>query len=97
VEDRYYLLQAVTNKEGSKKGIVEGWVFGAKINVVNIANPAKKGGMEDDYADEDNEDEKDMGKETTINPEPKKNVKPTPSKKDPKDSDYYEEDEDEDD
>ena len=37
------------NKEGSKKGIVEGWVFGAKINIVNIANPAKKG-MEDDYS-----------------------------------------------
>ena len=96
VEDRYYLLQAVTNKEGSKKGIVEGWVFGAKINIVNIANPAKKG-MEDDYADEDNEDEKDMAKDNTVNPEPKKNVKPTPAKKDPKDSDYYEEDEDEDD
>lgn len=71
VEDRYYLLQAVTNKEGSKKGIVEGWVFGAKINIVNIANPAKKG-MEDDYADEDNEDEKDMAKDNTVNPEPKK-------------------------
>ena len=45
--------------------------------LLTLPIPAKKGGMEDDYADEDNEDEKDMGKETTINPEPKKNVKPT--------------------
>ena len=99
VEDRYYLLQAITNKEGSKKSIVEGWVFGAKINIVNIANPAKKDkgiGSDDDYADEDSEDEKDAVREN-VNPEPKKVTKPVPPKKEAKDSDYYEEDEDEDD
>ncbi|MBK8397528.1 MAG: HEAT repeat domain-containing protein [Leptospiraceae bacterium] len=96
IEDRYYLLQAIANKEGSKKSIVEGWVFGAKINVVNIANPAKKAGGEDEYNDEDSEDEKDVNKENNF-PEPKKNVKPAPVKKNAKDGDYYEEDEDEDD
>lgn len=94
VEDRYYLLQAIASKEGSKKSIVEGWVFGAKINVVNLANPAKKG-MDDEFAEEDSEDEKDMNKETIL-PDSKKVTKPV-TKKNPKDSDYYEEDEDEDD
>ena len=52
--------------------------------------------MEDDYADEDSEDEKDLTKENNI-PDTKKVIKPIPSKKTAKDSDYYEEDEDEDD
>lgn len=112
VEDRYYLLQAVNNsKEDSKRGtITEAWVFGAKINIVNIVNPAKgnkkDGWDEEDLADEDSEDEKEVARDPSItdiktdkkvntNPNNNKNTTVTPAKTGKED--YYEGDEDEDD
>jgi hypothetical protein len=92
VEDRYYLVQAISDKEGSKKGIIEGWVFGAKINTMNILNPAKKGMSEDELLDEDSEDEKTVVSE--VNPADAK--KPTKTiKKEPVKDEYEIEDEDE--
>ncbi|MDX1958447.1 MAG: hypothetical protein SFU98_07735 [Leptospiraceae bacterium] len=57
VEDKYYLLQAVS-KDPLRKPLVEGWVFGPKINIINLANPKKKSGEESDFGEEDSEDEK---------------------------------------
>jgi hypothetical protein len=75
VEDRYYLLQAVS-KDSSRKPLVEGWVFGPKINIINLANPKRSNSKQnkeevDEISDDDSEDEKYLPAPT-----------PTPSKKD---------------
>jgi hypothetical protein len=90
IEDRYYLVQAISDKDTSKKGIVEGWVFGAKINTINIINPSKKG-LDDENLDEDSEDEKDFVLEPTDSKKPVKTPKKEPSK-----DEYELEEEDED-
>lgn len=92
IEDRYYLIQALSDKENSKKGIIEGWVFGAKINTISILNPAKKGMSEDELSDEDSEDEKEMVSETDSKKPPAKNP---PKKETPAKDEYELEDEDE--
>ncbi len=95
VEDRYYLIQALSDKEGSRKGIIEGWVFGAKVNTLNILNPAKKGMTDEELMDEDSEDEKDT---TNLDDSSKKTTTKTQAKKEKEatSKDEYElEDEDE--
>jgi len=96
LEDRYYLVQAVNENEISKKQIIEGWVFGPKINIINLTNPAKtvvsrstkpiKGKEVENFMDEDSEDEASSTDPEINNPPPVK--KETGEE-------FYDEDEDE--
>ena len=62
VEDRYFQLLAVNRDTNqSKRSIVQGWVFGPKIEVISLNNPGKeyyqKKGKGENSEDEDSEDE----------------------------------------
>lgn len=42
VEDRYYMLQAISSKRSYfRRTLIEGWVFGPKIKVISISPPTK--------------------------------------------------------
>lgn len=96
IEDRYYLLQGVNDKENSKRQIIEGWVFGPKLTVITLSNPAKSSkpakanskvsDETEELMDEDSEDEAGIvsSKES---PPSAKNEKEEPE--------FYDEDEDE--
>lgn len=101
VEDRYYLIQSINPSETSLKSqIIQGWVFGPKIEVINLIPPSKEKFPapkkstyvpdESEYYDEDSEEE--VG-----SPPSKKEILVPPSKKEisSSESEFYDEDEDE--
>lgn len=101
VEDRYYLLQGVNDKETAKKQVIEGWVFGPKINIINLTNPSKAVAKttkakttkvpdeSEELMDEDSEDEAG-----TVSSAKEAN-NPPPVKTDTNEPEFYDEDEDE--
>lgn len=68
-EDRYYLLEAINNKNNYNNPIVSGWVFGPKLKFVSINKESKffmKGKKSEILVDEENEDEKNLPPSTTL-------------------------------
>jgi hypothetical protein len=70
-EDRYYLLEAINNKNNYNNPILSGWVFGPKLSFVTINKDAKsfpKGKRPDSMilVDEESEDEKNLPPSTYI-------------------------------
>ena len=71
LEDRYYLLEAINNKNNYNTPILSGWVFGPKLRFVTINKEAKsflKGKKPDSQilVDEESEDEKNLPPSTSI-------------------------------
>ncbi len=68
-EDRYYLLEAINNKNNYNNPIVSGWVFGPKLTFISINKESKffmKGKKSEILVDEENEDEKNLPPSTTL-------------------------------
>ena len=100
MEDRYYLIQFIPPSENSVKNqILKGWVFGPKIEILNLVPPAKQKlspqkkvttlSDESENYDEDSEEEIDN------TPPAKKEIIPNKKEIPPQDSEFYDEDEDE--
>ena len=71
LEDRYYLLEAINNKESYTNPIMQGWAFGQKLNFITINKPSiysksKKGPNKFLNLDEETEDEKSLPPFTTV-------------------------------
>ena len=100
-EDRYYLIQAINPKDKYANPIVEGWVFGPKLNYFSFPRPSKlnpKGKKPGNLFDlnEENEDESGLPSNTTIEKKDKnsnsKEDKPSDKKK-PSNPEFDDEDE----
>lgn len=102
VEDRYYLIQTINPSENSSKSqIIQGWVFGPKIEIINLTPPAKEKfpspkktsyvPNESEEYDEDSEEEAGMPTKKEIIVPPVKKEIPSPAN----DPEFYDEDEDE--
>lgn len=99
LENRYYQLQALASspKDPLRKTIVEGWVFGAKINIITINNPNRVSQKKtsDSLHDEDSEDEIEViATDTKDKPKNNINNKPENGNQFNKDSEYIDEEED---
>ena len=71
LEDRYYLLEAINNKESYTNPIMQGWAFGQKLSFITINKPSiytkmKKGFINSFNLDEETEDEKSLPPFTTL-------------------------------
>lgn len=92
IEDKYYLVQAyAVSKDFQKRTLVEGWVFGPKLQIINLNSPTNhKVDYQENY-EEDSEDERVYGpsdvKEPPVKPvgtetaPPAKNTTVTPPAK----------------
>ncbi len=64
LEDRYYLLEAINNKESNSNPIMQGWAFGPKLSFITINKPSvyskMKKGSNSLNLDEETEDEKSL-------------------------------------
>jgi hypothetical protein len=71
LEDRYYLLEAINNKESYTNPIMQGWAFGPKLSFITINKPSiytkmKKSSSNPFNLDEESEDEKSLPPFTTV-------------------------------
>jgi phosphoribosylformylglycinamidine (FGAM) synthase PurS component len=106
IEDRYYLLQAYYGKDSIKKGIIEGWVFGPKIDIISINDPGRSKVVasktkssvssipdeSEEIFDEDSEDERNFKSSDTKTPGKDTKVSDNTKNAEPE---FYDEDEDE--
>lgn len=105
LEDRYYLLQTINTDPLAKKQIIQGWVFGPKIEVINLTPPPKEikekpvaskkpSSIPDESEDYDEDSEDEAGsppaKKEIIVPSTKKDIPQTSGE-----AEFYDEDEDE--
>ncbi|MCB1158598.1 MAG: HEAT repeat domain-containing protein [Leptospiraceae bacterium] len=101
VEDRYYLLQAIERTGKNAGSIVQGWVFGPKIDVMTLKNPesiySKKNKPREASVSalEDTEDE-ELLKKINSNPAIEVYDVEEKTKTKPVNEDYIEKDQDED-
>ncbi|MCX7999006.1 MAG: hypothetical protein N3A69_08670 [Leptospiraceae bacterium] len=106
LEDRYYLLQVVNMDSQTRKQIIQGWVFGPKIEVINLTPPQKEIKEKSttfkkpsDIADESSEEfDEDSEDEAGAPPTKKEIIVPFTKKETPQTSgeaEFYDEDEDE--